>query len=77
MAEVYSNESHHTTSTPERVHTVREIAAEWKCSIDTIQRLFVNEPDVFVIPAGRKKTLRIPSQVKERVWRRNANKRVM
>jgi hypothetical protein len=61
---------------PDRVFTVREIAAEWKLSIDTIQRLFANEPDVFVITSGRKRTLRIPEQVKERVWRRMTNKRV-
>jgi hypothetical protein len=62
-----------------KVFTVTEIAAEWKFSIDTIQRLFVAEPDVFIIKrnnAGRrcKKTLRIPAEVKERVWRRSINK---
>lgn len=56
---------------------VQEIAAEWKLSMDTIQRLFVSEPDVFVIQQGRKRTLRIPREVKERVWRRMTNKRVM
>ena len=60
---------------PERVFTVKEIAMEWKCSVDTVQRLFVEEPDVFVMPGlGRKRTLRIPAEVKERVWRRNTNK---
>jgi hypothetical protein len=62
---------------PERVYRVHDIAAEWKLSIDTIQRLFAAEPDVFVIKNGRKRTLRIPQQVKERVWRRMTNKRVM
>lgn len=62
---------------PERIFKVQEIASEWKLSIDTVQRLFANEPDVFVIHSGRKRTLRIPHQVKERVWRRMTNKRVM
>jgi hypothetical protein len=59
----------------ERVFTVRDIASEWSLSIDTIQRLFAEEQDVFVIRRGRKRTLRIPAQVKERVWRRMSNKR--
>lgn len=61
------------------VFTVTEIATEWKCSTDTIQRLFAAEPDVFILKrnnAGKrsKKTLRIPIEVKERVWRRSINK---
>ena len=62
---------------PEPIFRVHDIASEWKLSIDTIQRLFAAEPDVFVIQSGRKRTLRIPNQVKERVWRRMTNKRVM
>jgi hypothetical protein len=63
-----------------QIFTVAEIATEWKFSVDTIQRMFVAEPDVFIIQrnnAGRrcKKTLRIPAEVKERVWRRSINKR--
>ena len=61
---------------PERIFKVQDIAQEWCLSIDTIQRLFAAEPDVFVIQSGRKRTLRIPQQVKERVWRRMTNKRV-
>ena len=62
-----------------QVFTVTEIAAEWKLSVDTIQRMFVAEPDVFIVNrnnAGKrsKKTLRIPTAVKERVWRRSTNK---
>ncbi|MGA3240077.1 MAG: hypothetical protein ABSG03_27705 [Bryobacteraceae bacterium] len=65
--------------TDQQVFTVTEIAAEWKFSVDTIQRLFVGEPDVFIKRrnnAGKrsKKTLRIPAAVKERVWRRSTNK---
>ena len=62
---------------PERIFTVKEIALEWVFSIDTIQRLFESEPDVFVIPGKKKHTLRIPQQVKDRLWRRMTNKRVM
>jgi len=61
----------------ERIFKVQEVASEWQLSVDTIQRLFAAEPDVFVIQSGRKRTLRIPHQVKERVWRRMTNKRVM
>jgi len=58
--------------------TVKEIAADWKLSVDTVQRLFLLEPDVFVIQtatAGKrsKKTLRIPVAVRDRVWRRMCN----
>ena len=62
---------------PEPIFRVQEIASEWKLSIDTIQRIFADESDVFVIQSGRKRTLRIPQQVKERVWRRMTNKRTM
>lgn len=65
-----------TAPATERIFTVQEIAAEWKLSIDTIQRLFKPEPDVFVIQRLRKHTLRIPQSVKDRVWRRMTNKRV-
>jgi hypothetical protein len=61
---------------PDCVFRVQEIASDWKLSVDTIQRLFANEPDVFVIQSGRKRTLRIPEQVKQRVWRRMTNKHV-
>ena len=56
--------------------TVKEIATEWKLSVDTVQRLFLLEPDVFVIQTAKsgkrsKKTLRVPVAVRDRVWRRN------
>jgi hypothetical protein len=69
-----SSHALNTGPAPERVHTVKEISLEWKLSVDTIQRLFADEPDVFVISTGRKRTLRIPQQVKDRVWRRMTNK---
>ena len=59
----------------ETIFTVKEIAGEWKLSADTVQRLFKDEPGVFVAKGKRKKMLRIPNSVKERVWRRHANTR--
>jgi hypothetical protein len=59
------------------VFTVKEIARNWKLSVDTVQKLFKDEPDVWVQQSGRKRMLRIPTYVKERVWRRMSNKRVV
>ena len=58
--------------------TVKEIASDWKLSVDTVQRMFMLEPDVFVIQTATsgkrsKKTLRIPLAVRDRVWRRMCN----
>jgi hypothetical protein len=50
--------SHAPQSTPERIFRVSEIASEWKLSIDTVQRLFANEPDVFVIQFSRAESAR-------------------
>ena len=55
-----------------------EIAGLWGLSVDTVRRLFENEPGVVIIePAGstfsrrrRYRTLRIPECVVERVHRR-------
>jgi hypothetical protein len=59
----------------DKVYTVAEIAAEWKLSVDTIQRMFAEEPGVFVWPPkSRKRLLRIPADAKQRVWQRNTNK---
>lgn len=66
----------------ERHYTIQEIAAEWKLSRWTIQRLFENEPGVLAIGtrlAARKRkylTIRIPAHVKERVRQRLTVKRI-
>ncbi len=49
-------------------YTVKEVATMWKFSVDTITRLFENEPDVLVIHRKvlgkvktRHRTIRIPA----------------
>ena len=70
------------TDTPEPHYTIQEIAAEWKLSRWTIQRLFEDEPGVLAIGtrlAARKRkylTIRIPAHVKERVRQRLTVKRI-
>jgi len=60
------------------IFTVKEIAADWKLSVETVRRMFLLEPDVFVIQTATsgkrpKKTLRIPVAVRDRVWMRMCN----
>jgi len=60
-------------------YSVAELAALWRLSSDTIQRLFEDEPGVITLgdknPRGRRKrvTLRIPRDVAERVQKRRSN----
>jgi hypothetical protein len=60
-------------------YSVAELAALWRLSRDTIQRLFEEEPGVITLgdknPRGRRKrvTLRIPRDVAERVQKRRSN----
>jgi len=60
-------------------YSVAELAALWRLSPDTIQRLFEDEPGVITLgeknPRGRRKrvTLRIPREVAERVQKRRSN----
>jgi hypothetical protein len=62
----------------ERHYTVAEVAAMWKISLDTVRRLFRNEPGVIALgntkPQGRRRyvTLRIPQSVLEKVYRQIA-----
>lgn len=59
--------------------TVAEIAALWKLSTDSIQRIFEDEPGVVTLgdknPRGKRKriTLRIPRTVMERVKKSRSN----
>ena len=59
--------------------TVAEIAALWKLSTDSIQRIFQDEPGVVSLgdknPRGKRKriTLRIPRTVMERVKKSRSN----
>ena len=60
----------------EHHYSVRELAAMWNLSDDTIRRLFANEPDVQVVERPgrtekrRFRTLRIPVSVAQRVYLR-------
>ncbi len=60
----------------DRHYTPAEVAALWSLDVETIRRLFQDEPGVVVLqsPAkrGRRpyKTIRIPQSVLERVHRR-------
>jgi hypothetical protein len=59
----------------ERHYTVAEIGALWNLSIDSVRKLFRNEPGVLAIGTIRARgkrqylTLRIPASVLERVHR--------
>ncbi len=62
----------------ERHYSVAEIAELWKLSVDTVRKLFANEPGLMVIGNGdprpgtrRYRTLRIPESVVLRVYRRH------
>jgi hypothetical protein len=61
----------------ERHFSASELAALWNLSLDTIRRIFENEPGVLVLGEARPKrhrrrytTLRIPESVAARVHRR-------
>lgn len=61
----------------ERHYSASELAALWNLSLDTIRRIFENEPGVLVLGDDRGKrnrrrytTLRIPESVAARVHRR-------
>jgi hypothetical protein len=61
----------------ERHYSASELAALWNLSLDTIRRIFENEPGVLVLGEDKPKrnrrrytTLRIPESVAARVHRR-------
>ncbi len=60
----------------ERHFSPAELAELWSLSEDTIRRMFENEPDVMIFEnserssSRRRRTLRIPQSVAERVYRR-------
>jgi len=60
-----------------RHYSPAEIAELWSLSVDTVRRMFENEPGVLVLGNGQPRrakrsytTLRIPAHVAERVHRR-------
>jgi hypothetical protein len=59
----------------ERHYSPAELAELWNLSVDTLRRLFVNEPGVLQISSQRRgrrnyATMRIPETVAERVHRK-------
>jgi hypothetical protein len=64
----------------ERLYTPRELAELWQLSENSIRRLFVDEPGVFVLgvcnPRGKRgyTTLRIPAGVAARVFQKRLSR---
>ena len=65
-----------TSAAVERHYTPAEVAELWNLDVETIRRIFQDEPGVVVLQAPVKKgkrpykTIRIPQSVLERVHRR-------
>lgn len=63
----------------ERHFSPAELGELWNLSIDTVRRMFEDEPGVFVFEnpvrtsSRRSRTLRIPESVAERVYSRLSN----
>ena len=64
----------------ERHFSPAELATQWNLSEDTVRRIFEREPDVLIfenperISSRRRRTMRIPESVAERVYRRLGNR---
>jgi hypothetical protein len=60
----------------ERHFSPAELAEQWNLSEDTVRRIFEREPDVLIFEnpergsSRRRRTLRVPASVAERVYRR-------
>jgi hypothetical protein len=60
----------------ERHYTPAELSELWNLSQDTVRRMFEREPDVLIFESiekdseRRRRTMRIPESVAERVYRR-------
>ena len=60
----------------ERHYSPAQLAEQWSLSEDTVRRIFEREPDVLIfvnperISSRRRRTMRIPASVAERVYRR-------
>jgi hypothetical protein len=72
----YPGASAETPTAAERHYAPSELAELWQFNVETIRRLFQDEPGVVVLQAlvkkGRRpyKTIRIPQSVLERVHKR-------
>jgi hypothetical protein len=64
----------------ERHYSPAELAELWSLSEDSVRRIFEREPDVLIfenperLSSRRRRTLRIPASVAERVHRRLSNR---
>lgn len=57
----------------ERHYSPAEVAAMWSMHVDTVRKIFNNEPGVInisLLPKAKHKTIRIPQVVLDRVHRR-------
>ena len=60
----------------ERHYSPAQLAEQWSLSEDTVRRIFEREPDVLIfenperVSSRRRRTMRIPESVAERVYRR-------
>lgn len=76
VAFTHRDHSAETSAPAERHFAPAEIAELWKLDVETVRRLFQDEPGVMVLQAPAKKgkrpykTIRIPISVLERVHRR-------
>jgi transcriptional regulator GlxA family with amidase domain len=65
----------------ERHFSLTELAEVWNLSEDTVRRMFEREPDVLIFENAekaserRRRTMRIPQSVAERVHRRLSSRR--
>jgi hypothetical protein len=59
-----------THAIDEPVHTVEEIAQSKKLHPSTVRKRFKDEPGVLLWGSGRRRTLRIPRSVADRVFAR-------
>lgn len=66
----------------ERHLSPAELAEAWNLSEDTVRRIFEHEPDVLIfenpekVSERRRRTMRIPQSVAERVHRRLSSRRL-
>ena len=74
LAEVQSREAEPRMC--ERHYSPTQLAEKWSLSEDTVRRIFEREPDVLIFEnpergsSRRRRTMRIPESVAERVYRR-------
>jgi hypothetical protein len=64
----------------ERHYSATQLAEQWSLSEDTVRRIFERESDVLIFEnpergsSRRRRTMRIPQSVAERVYRRLSNR---